>query len=88
MAHFVPNLQPRGKWFKIRDNLKIGDIILVIDKDYPRSKWNMGLVIQVYPGDDGLVRSAKVKTSFGTYDRPITKLTLLLSNEERLNNTH
>ena len=39
MAHFAPNLQPRGKWFKVRENLSVGDIVLVIDKDVPRSKW-------------------------------------------------
>ena len=83
LRNFVPNLQPRSKWFKTRENTVVGDIVLVIDKDTPRSKWNMGIVEEVYPGSDGLVRSVKVRTSSGTYDRPITKLTLLLSKKEQ-----
>ena len=43
----------------------------------------MGLVENVYRGDDNRVRSVRVKTSLGHYDRPITKLCLLLSKEEQ-----
>ena len=82
MQHFAPNLQIRGKWFKKRSNLSVGDIVLIIDRDISRSRWNMAIVTEVYPGSDGLVRSAKVKTSSGVYDRPITKVTLLLSKSE------
>ena len=42
----------------------------------------MGKIIDVFPGRDTKVRSVKVKTSTGTYDRPITKLSLLLSKKE------
>jgi hypothetical protein len=84
MSNFAPNLQPRNKWFKKRENVVKGDIVLLIDKDRPRSQWCMGLVNEVYPGSDGLVRSVRVKTSTGVYDRPITKLTLLLSKDERI----
>ncbi len=86
MRNFVPNLQARSKWFKQRENVCVGDIVLVIDKDVARSKWNMGRVEEVYPGSDGLVRSVKVRTVTGIYDRPITKLVMLLSKEEQLEN--
>lgn len=86
LRNFVPNLQPKGKWFKVRANVVVGDIVLVIDKDAARSKWNMGIIEEVYPGTDGLVRSVKVRTLSGTYVRPITKLTLLLSKEEQFEN--
>ena len=82
MLHFTPNLQPRSKWFKPRENVTIGDIVLVIDPDVPRSHWKMAKVIEVYPGIDGLVRSVKIKTSQGEYNRPITKLCLLVSDAE------
>ena len=41
----------------------------------------MGKVIQVYLGEDGKVRGVKVKTLSGNYDRPITKLSLLLTKK-------
>ena len=75
----------RSKWFKRRENVAIGDIVLVIDKDVSRSKWNVAIVERVYPGKDRHVRNARVRTSTGTYDRTITRLTLLPSKEEQLN---
>ena len=78
-----PHCEPRGKWHKERKNVAVGDIVLLVDKETSRSKWNMGLITDVYPGQDGLVRSVQVKTVSGTYDRPITKLTILLSKEEQ-----
>ena len=82
LLHFAPNLQCRSKWYKIRENLSVGDIVLIIDASIIRSKWNMAVVEETYPGDDGLVRSAKVRSTLGVYARPITKLCLLLSKAE------
>ena len=82
LRNFTPNLQCRSKWFKDRRNLAIGDVVLIIDPMKQRSRWEMTIVEQVYNGDDGLIRSVRVKTKSGSYDRPITKLSLLLSKEE------
>ena len=82
LRNFVPNLQVRSKWWKSTENLAIDDIVLIIDCNIIRSKWQMGKVIQVYLGDDGKVRSVKVKMSSRNYDRPITKLSLLLTKKE------
>lgn len=41
------------------------------DSNAVRGKWSLGRVIQVYPGEDGLVRNVQVKTATGTYVRPI-----------------
>ena len=82
LQYFVPNLQPRSKWRKLRENVAVGDIVLVIDKDIIRGQWQMAVVLEVYTGSDGNVRSVKIKTRTGTYDRPITKLCLLLSKQK------
>ena len=39
-------------------------------------------VCEVYPGDNGLVRVARVRTPVGTYLRPIHRLCLLEPMEE------
>ena len=80
--HFTPNLQIRNKWFKKRENVSIGDIVLLMDKLLPRGQWKLGIIDETFPGNDGLVRSVKVRTSDGSYNRPITKLTLLLAKNE------
>ena len=42
----------------------------------------MELVMETYPGEDGLVRKAKIKTATSVYDRPIHKLCLIATKEE------
>ena len=59
-----------------------GDIVLIIDPNITRSKWKMAIVEEVFPDAAGYVRSAQLKTNSGSYKRPITKLTLLLSKNE------
>ena len=82
MTYFVPNLQFRSKWFKKRDNLSIGDVVLIVNPPLPRAHWKLAIVENVFPGKDGYIRSAQVKSSEGSYMRPISKLVLLLSKDE------
>ena len=42
----------------------------------------MELVMETYPGEDGLVRKAKIKTATSVYDRPIHKLCFIATKEE------
>ena len=52
----------------------IGDIVVVADNTLRRGSWPLGKVTGVYPGRDGIVRVADVKTSSGLYRRPVAKL--------------
>ena len=45
-----------------------------IDSFYPRMRWKLGLIVNTYEGSDGIVRSAKLKTSYGVTNRPVSKL--------------
>lgn len=74
---YLPILQQRQKWLLPTRNLQIGDIILIADENSPRSLWPLGRVLQTFPGDDGLVRSAQVKTQSSILVRPTDKLCLL-----------
>ena len=85
IRYFVPNLQPRSKWLKKRENLSIGDMVLLKDEKVPRGSWTRAIVEEIYPGPDKLVRSVKIRTSSSTFNRPIHKLILLLSKEEMKN---
>ena len=87
---YLTNLQTRQKWVKQRRNFRVGDVVLVKDKELfaARNSWPMARVTEVYPGGDGLVRS--VKLQIATRDpngktaqlvRPISKLVLLEGNE-------
>ena len=74
---YLPNLAVRPKWYKEQRNLKEGDLILIKNDDAPRSHWPLGRVQKTFPGSDGRVRTAEVKTPSGTLLRPVAKLCLL-----------
>ena len=76
---YLQTLQTRQKWTTKRPNLRIGDIVLVCDKNLSRGQWNMGRVIDTYPDRHNVVRQALVKTSCSELRRPIAKLCHVLS---------
>ncbi|KAK6164999.1 hypothetical protein SNE40_023747 [Patella caerulea] len=83
----IQKLSPRDKWTNTRENLNRpnGDIVLVVDENVKRGKWKLAEIINTYTGDDNLVRIVDVKFSDGNVlKRPVTKLVLLMKNEERL----
>ena len=69
-----PSLSPRQKWYEIRNNLKVGDVVLVLRSDSPRAHWPLARILEVYKGKDGNIRSAKIQVSDKSYVRPIVKL--------------
>lgn len=76
---YLPILQLRRKWLQPKRNLQNGDVVLIMGENTPRKNWPMGRIVQTFPGRDGLVRSAQVKTSSSILTRPVTKLCLLES---------
>ncbi|XP_063447046.1 uncharacterized protein LOC134726569 [Mytilus trossulus] len=67
-------------------NIKVGDVVQVHD-DKPRIKWKTAVVEEVVTGNNGLVRSAIIRTNSGQTSRPIVKLYPLEINEDELSNT-
>jgi len=51
-----------SKWTKVKENLKIGDIVLIIDPGMIKGEWNLGCVTETFPGQDGRVRSVALRT--------------------------
>ena len=75
---FLASLQPRSKWTQSQRNLKVGDIVL-IKEDAPRNSWPMAKVHEVDVDDEGVVRSATLKTRNGHLRRPVHKLVVLVA---------
>ena len=59
MKYFAPNLLPRNKWFRVRDNIQIGDLVLELDPKHKRCEWKMARIVGTYPGNVGLVRKVR-----------------------------
>ncbi|XP_062588283.1 uncharacterized protein LOC134249947 [Saccostrea cucullata] len=77
---YLQLLQKRQKWTQPTRNMKVGDIVLVMDNS-PRNSWIMGRVIETMKDRDDVVRVVKVKTGSSTLMRPIRKLCLLVESE-------
>lgn len=65
------------KWYNAKDNIKVDDLVLIKEDNLPPAVWSMGRVAEIHTGQDGLVRSAVVKTANSKYTRPIQKLCVL-----------
>lgn len=84
---YLPTLQERAKWNKVKRNLKVDDVVLFRDENAPRNVWPMGVVTKVEPDSKGLVRSVVLRTHTTELHRPVNKLILMLTAEERMDAT-
>jgi hypothetical protein len=71
---YLPELKRMRKWKVVRPNVEKGEIVLVIDPSHEKGLWKLAVVEEVIPSKDGLVRKCKIRTSTGSYERPITQL--------------
>ncbi|KFD51351.1 hypothetical protein M513_07756 [Trichuris suis] len=76
---YITTLSGRKKWNVERDNPRVNDVVLVAEDNVPRHRWRLGIVAELLPGQDGLVRTVRVKTAAGVICLPTRKLHLLES---------
>jgi hypothetical protein len=57
LREYLPSLQERGKWNQPQRNVQANDLVLIADDNVPRNTWPMGRIVDVFPGNDGLVRT-------------------------------
>ena len=51
----------REKWTEAQRNARVGDIVLLVEKNTPRLQWPMGTITIVEPDEDELIRRVMVK---------------------------
>ena len=76
-VEYLHSSQDRNKWTREQPNLEIGDLVVIRNDGLPPTKWSLGRVIKCYPGEDGLVRSVRIKTATSEFEQLIVKLCLL-----------
>uniref|UniRef100_A0A182XPY2 Integrase catalytic domain-containing protein n=1 Tax=Anopheles quadriannulatus TaxID=34691 RepID=A0A182XPY2_ANOQN len=73
LKEYVPTLHGRAKWQKEGEQLKVGALVFVTEG--ARKEWPRAVVEKVFPGCDGRVRQAMVRTAHGKMlKRPVVKL--------------
>ena len=48
--------------------------VLIREDNVPRMCWPLGLITELFPGRDGIVRCVNVQTAEGVFCRPVQKL--------------
>ena len=60
---YFKQLQATHKWKEKRDNLCVGDVVVMQDASKFKTHWGMARVVKVFPGKDGLVRAVEVEVT-------------------------
>ena len=80
---YVSALQARPKWRRVEDELKVGDVVLLVDDQCRRGDWRIGVINQVDEGD--VVRTVNVKLANGKeFQRDRTKVVRLELDPARM----
>ncbi|XP_026462699.1 uncharacterized protein LOC113365338 [Ctenocephalides felis] len=73
-VEYLTELQVRQKWNTVTNPIKKGDLVVVKQENARPLHWGLGRVEEVFPGSDGVVRVALVKTGNTLIKRPVVKL--------------
>lgn len=74
---YLTTLTERKKWRKEKENLQIGQLVLLKAENFPPAQWALAKVIELFEDKEGKVRNVKVKTQTGELIRPVQKLCIL-----------
>ncbi|GFT56803.1 hypothetical protein NPIL_92821 [Nephila pilipes] len=68
------HLRQNTNKIKKADGIKVGEIVLIEDKNLKRLYWPLGRVTKIFPVKDGITRLVKVKITSGEKFRPVQHL--------------
>lgn len=60
-ADYLSSLLPRKKWLSEKENIKIGQTVLIVDEDLAPGRWKMATICELLPSKDGFVRNVVVE---------------------------
>lgn len=81
-AEYLPELQIRSKWLK-RKVIKVGSLVLLVDRNAPPLQWSLARIIAAHPGDDGATRVVTVRMANGSeFKRAVNEVCLLPLDED------
>ena len=77
LSEYLPTLSPRTNWTNKQQNFAVGGLVIVRNINTPNSHWPLARIVAIYPGDDGIIWTVKIRTSNGEFVRPSQLLLLL-----------
>ncbi|KAI5755226.1 hypothetical protein M8J77_015196 [Diaphorina citri] len=74
-SEYLSTLQVRNKWDKQNNTISVGTVVLIKQDSFISPlQWLLGKVTKIFPGSDGVIRVAEVKTKHGIFKRPVVKV--------------
>ncbi|KAI5747455.1 hypothetical protein M8J77_014784 [Diaphorina citri] len=73
-SEYLTQLQVREKWHSSSSSVKPGMVVIIRQENMAPLNWPTGVVTKVFPGKDGVVRVALVKTPRGEFKRAVCNL--------------
>ncbi|KFM59639.1 hypothetical protein X975_06401, partial [Stegodyphus mimosarum] len=80
---YLSSPKTRKKWKDTQPNMKIGDIVLLLDDGHLPGSWPVGQVVELHHVTGGLVRVATIKPKNSLFKRNIHKLASLLIYQDQ-----
>ncbi|KRY54935.1 hypothetical protein T03_13047 [Trichinella britovi] len=74
---YITTLRTRREWHNTQQEPRVGDIVLVQEPGKTWTRWPIGTVTAVHPSEDGVIRTATLKTGQGTITRSARSLRLV-----------
>ena len=71
MKEYLPHIGSRQKLFFPTENLKVGDVVMVIDLSAARREWKVGRIERTYPGSDQLIRVVMFESETRSLSNPL-----------------
>lgn len=71
---YLHSLQSREKWNTPNNPIQLGSIVLIMKDNSPPLHWPLDIVEKLHPGPDNVTRVVTIRTSKGTFKRPVVKL--------------
>ena len=71
---YLADLAKTPRWHSEKSPLKVGDLVIILDPLRKRRDWPIGQIEQTIPGQDGLIRTAVIRTARGLATRSVRSL--------------
>lgn len=71
---YLNELNLRRKWITGGHPINQGTVVLLRDDNAPSMHWKLGVVSEIHPGSDGIIRTVTVKTSNSEFKRNVKSL--------------
>ena len=75
-------LNVRQKWSTGTHTIKQGTLVVLKEKNTPCQQWELGRVLETFPGSDGIIRTVTVKTASDILKSCVKQLSPLLIQVE------